>query len=75
MQFSAIEKQMEKLKQGAVVFGACVVCNAQLVAATVEDGHFAVLFNEFRIGGVDFINVGMFSRERTMVVVWEENRS
>ena len=75
MQFSVLEKQMEELKQGAVVFGACVVCNAQLVAATVEDGHFAVLFNEFRVGGVDFIDVGMLARERTMIVVGEENRT
>ena len=75
MQFSAIEKQMEELKQRAVVFGACVVRDALLVAAAVEDGHFAVLFNEFRIGSVDFIDIRMFSREGAMVVVGEENRS
>lgn len=66
---------MEELEQGAVVFGACVVGDAQLVAAAVEDGHLAVLFDELRIGGVDFIDVGMLARERTMVVVGEENRT
>ena len=75
MQFSAIEKQVEELKQGAVVFGAGIVGDAQLIAAAVEDGHFAVLFNELRVGGVDFIDVGMLARERTMVVVGEENRT
>ena len=74
MQFSAIEKQMEKLEQGAVVFGLCVVRNAQLVATAVEDGYFAVLFDELRVGGVDFIDIGMFSREGAMVIVGEENR-
>ncbi len=73
MQFSAIEKQMEELEQGAVVFGAGVVGDAQLIAAAVEDGHLAVLFNELRVGGVDFIDVGMLARERTVVVVGEEN--
>ena len=75
MQFSAIEKQMEELEQGAVVFGAGVVGDAQLVAAAVEDGHLAVLFNELRVGRVDFIDVWMLAREGTVVVVGEENRT
>ena len=66
---------MEELEQGAVVFGACVVGDAQLIAAAVEDGHLAVLFDEFRVGGVDFIDVGILARERTVVVVGEENRT
>ncbi len=75
MQFSAFEKQMEELEQGAVVFGARVVGNAQLIAAAIEDGHLAVLFNELCVGCVDFIDVRMLARERTMVVVGEENRT
>ena len=66
---------MEELEQGAVVFGAGVVGDAQLIAAAVEDGHLAVLFDEFRVGGVDFIDVGILARERTVVVVGEENRT
>ena len=75
MQFSALEKQMEELKQGAVVFGAGVVGDAQLVAAAIEDGHLAVLFDELRVGGVDFIDIGMLAWERAVVVVGEENRT
>ena len=66
---------MEELEQRAVVFGAGVVGDAQLIAAAVEDGHLAVLFDELRIGCVDFIDVGMLARERTVVVVGEENRT
>ena len=75
MQFSAIEKQVEELKQGAVVFGTGVVGDAQLVAAAVEDSHLAVFLNELCVGCIDFIDVGMLTWERTVVVVGEENRT